>query len=255
MKAHRLSMSRLSLAHKCSYSFRPDVPAPPRTAGRAAQLGSLVHTLAEAKVTGRSSAEDVDADLLSEAMQIATGPLDQFLSSLPWTACEKGFRYDAANDVCVEGPRRGEPGYETIGSTSLPGTLDLIHVDGSRALVVDIKTGKPPKDSEQLYGQAVAVSRFYKLNEVRIQYARALKTKLDLLNDEVLDADRLDAEAGRISGLLRRLPTAAPNRGEHCWVCDARSWCPEWKDDGYFEDRAEARLYADDVRLFEGERT
>jgi hypothetical protein len=246
-------MSKLSLAHKCLYGFRGDVEVNPRPVGRAAQLGSLVHTLAEATVKGRSFAEDVDATLLSEAMQIATGPLDDFLKSRKWTACEQGYRYDAANDVSVEGPRRGDPGYDDVGLRVLAGTIDLVSVDGTEALVVDVKTGKPPEDAEQLYGQAVAVARHYKLTQVRIQYARALKTKLDILNDEVLDTDRLDVEAGRIAGLLRRLPTAEPVRGDHCWKCDARSTCPEWVNDGFFEG-PRVGIYDDETNLFE-ERT
>jgi hypothetical protein len=252
MRAHRLSLSKLSLAHICSYSFRADTPIVRRPPGRAAQVGSLVHTLAEAIVGQTAYQGDVDPTLLSEAMGIASGPLADYLASEKWTGCEIGFRYDALTDVSKLGPRRGEPGYEDVGASVLPGTIDLVKVDGTKALLVDIKTGKPPRDAEQLYGQAVAVSRHYRLTEVKIAYARALKTKLEILNEEVLVEDRLDEEAGRIGGLLRRLPTAEPNRGDgkHCWFCEARPQCPEWQNDGYFEG-PRVGLYDDDVNLFE----
>jgi hypothetical protein len=246
-------MSKLGIAHSCAYGFRRDVPAEPRAPGRAAQIGSLVHALVEAAVTGSSMTEDVDATLLAEAKEIFDGPLSEFVRSKKWTVCERGYRYDAENDVCVDGPRRGEAGYEDVPEMVLPGTVDLVIVDGCTGYVVDVKTGKPPTDSEQLHAQAVAISRRYGLSSVRVQYARALKTKLDLLNDEEFDADRLDHEAGRIRRVLRQLPMAEPNRSNaYCWRCDARGVCPEWTSDDYYvdPDPPDSRLYADDVRLF-----
>ena len=62
---------------------------------------------------------------------------------------------------------------------------------------------------------------------VEIGYVRALKTKVEVLDVEVLDADRLDEEAGRNAGALRRLPIAEPAPGERwCWKCSARPHCP-----------------------------
>jgi hypothetical protein len=249
----RLSMSKLGLAHKCGYGFRADVPAPERPSGRAAQIGSIVHALVEAKVTGKAYADDVDPTLLSEAMAIFTGPLSDYLESRKWTVCEKGYRYDSENDTCVDGPRRGDPGYDDHADDALKGTVDLVEVDGEEGVVDDVKTGKPPEDSEQLYGQAVAVSRRFGLRRVRVAYARALKTKLELLNAEFLDADRLDAEAGRIRRLLRTIPTSEPNPGEWCWKCDAWQACPaKARDDRYVDppSPSDVTLLNEDVSLF-----
>lgn len=249
----QLSMSKLGLAHRCAYGFRRDVPAEPRAPGRAAQLGSIVHALVEAAVNGGSECADVDPTLLAEGKAIFEGPLTAFVASHDWTICERGYRYDAERDIAVDGPRRGESGYESVPSMVVPGTVDLVKIEKDAALVVDVKTGQPPKDSEQLYGQAVAISRRFGVSTVRVQYARSLKTKLDVLSDEVLDADRLDAEAGRIRRLLRTLPTSRPNRGEHCWICSARGVCPEWRNDGYFDRSRESMdpaVYDEAMSLF-----
>lgn len=244
-------MSKLGLASKCLYSFRSDVPVVERPTGKAAALGRIVHSLAEAHVTGSAFADDVDATLLAEAKAIFDGPLRGFLDSMTWTVCERGYEYDSETDTCKEGPRRGEPGYGNVAPTVLYGTVDLVHVDGDSALVVDLKTGKPPTDAEQLYGQAVAISRRFGVNQVRTMYARALKTKLDQLDDETLDEDRLDAEAGRIRRRLRLLPTAEPSPGEHCWKCDAWSVCPAKEHDRYVppDPPAEPELYDNNSRL------
>lgn len=255
---NRLTFSKLGLAAKCLYSFRPDVDVPERASGRPAAIGRIVHALVEAKVTGKAFADDVDASLLAEAMAIFEGPLTGFIESRKWTVCEAGYRYDSRDDRCVDGPRRGEPGYDDVQSYVLHGTVDLVAIDRatSSALVVDVKTGKPPNDAEQIIGQAVAISRRFGLKTVQVQYARALKTKLDILNDEVLDEDRLDAEAGRIARHLRVLPNAEPNEGEWC----SKLWCPAWsvcpaksgERDDYVppEAPADAALYDDSVRLF-----
>ncbi len=249
----RLSMSRLGLAHKCGWGFRPDVTAPERPSGRAAQIGSIVHTLVEAVVNGGAVANDVDPTLLSEAKAIYDGPLSGFVEAGKWAVCEKGYRYDSDNDVCVDGPRRGEKGYEDHGERVLKGTVDLVAIEGCSGWVLDVKTGAPPKDPEQLYGQAVAVSRRFGLKTVRIGYARALKTKMELLNEEVLDADRLDYEAGRIRRLLRVLPESEPTPGDWCHWCNAWQVCPKGggrRDEYVDPDPPDARLYGDDVRLF-----
>lgn len=248
---NRLSMSRLGLAAKCLYGFREDVPTLERPPGKAALVGRLVHSLAEARVTGLSMSTDVDLTLLAEAKAIFDGPLTGFLDSRKWTICEAGYRYDTHTDTCADGPRRGEPGYDDADAHELRGTLDLGIVDGCTGVVIDIKTGKPPTDSEQLYGQAVAFSRRFKLTDVTVSYARALKTKLDILSEEVLDADRLDAEAGKIARHLHLLPTSEPNPGEWCWKCDARPYCPAQPRDEYVPPAApESALYDDAARLF-----
>jgi hypothetical protein len=227
----------------------------PRAAGRQAQIGSIVHALVEAAVIGFSELGDVDPTVLAEAKEIFDGPLSGFVASKKWAVCERGFRYDSLLDQCTDGPRRGEPGYEDVPDRVLPGTVDLVAIEGDTADVVDVKTGRAPSDSEQLYAQAVAIQRRFGVSTVRVRYARALKTKLEVLNEEVLDADRLDAEAGRISRLLRKLPVSEPVRGKaYCWKCDARPVCPAWTNDDYYVDPEppDSRLYEEEVRLFEG---
>jgi hypothetical protein len=225
-------MSKIGLAYHCAYGFREDVTAPPRQVGRAARIGSAVHAIVES-IVNKTPLDDTahEPDVLAEAFAIAEGPLAGFLASRPWTICEVGYRYDSSRDTCERGPRRGEDGYDDVPTHVLHGTVDLVHIDGEHALCADLKTGKPPEDAEQLYAQAVAISRAYGVKTVRVQYARALKTKLEILNDETLDADRLDAEAGRQARLLRVLPSSDPTPGPHCWKCDAWQSCPAKRDD------------------------
>ena len=249
---NRMSMSASGLAAKCLYGFRLDVRQFPRPIYRATQVGTVTHHCVEKKRNGAANDHGItDTTIIADAETIFAGPLSGFVDSRPWTACEIGMRYDSINDTATEGPKRGEPGYDDVIASVLRGTLDLVHVEGDTGLVVDVKTGKPPTDSEQLYAQAVAVSRRYKLKTVRVQYARALKTKLDILGDELLDADRLDAEAGRIARRLRLVPTSEPNAGEWCFRCDARPGCPaHQRDDEYVPaEMPPTELYDDNARL------
>lgn len=221
-------MSKLGLAHVCLYGFRPEVPQVERPPGPEAQVGSLYHELQECHVTGRRIEREADPILLGKALAILNGPVKAWLDGRAWTACEIGLAYDAETDTTTVGPRRGEDGYDACGPMILRGTLDLVHLGDGYVDVIDTKTGKHVEDRSQLYGQAVAASRYYGVKRARVAYAYPRKTKFDVPELEELDENRLDYEAGRIRRALRKLPTAEPVRGDHCWRCNAREQCPAW---------------------------
>jgi hypothetical protein len=140
---------------------------------------------------------------------------------------EVGLRYDAENDTTERGPRRGESGYDDVPEMVLPGTLDLVRVADGAAWVVDIKSGqKANAHPEQLYAQAVAVTRLLGLERAFVGFVFARKTKCDEPAWEPLDADRLDAEAGKIRRKLRMIPDAEPVINPGCSYCPARAACP-----------------------------
>lgn len=235
MRAHRLSISKMSLALVCTHSFRMDVQANPRPVGPEARIGTHTHDMVALDLgVPPPKREDVDPTEVAAAMVL-------YRSAMTWVGprrdrvlnAELGIRYDASTDRAVVGPRRGEPGYDDVGAMVLPGTLDLLLRGADAVLeVVDLKTGK--KDYEtpwQLYAQAVAASRLFGEKVVRVGYLYARKTKCDEPAWETLDEDRLDEEAGRIAKTLRRLPMAEPERGDWCFRCDAREACPKWQSD------------------------
>jgi hypothetical protein len=238
VRAHRLTMSRMARAHVCAFPFRIDVAVNPRPSGKEARIGNVAHhrTATHLKADVPPLAEE-DLTIIAAGDAIFNGPLKTWLDTTTWTACEVGLLYSAAADACIDGPRRGEPGYDEVSAMELRGTLDLVRVEEDRIVLRDLKTGKPPTDREQLYAQAVAASRRWGKSVVEIGYVRALKTKVEELDVETLDADRLDEEAGRIARVLRRLPMAEPVVNDKCDWCDARGACPE-----YGAERAAAKL-------------
>jgi hypothetical protein len=163
---------------------------------------------------------------VAEALAFFSPALRAYVDTIPWIACEIGLRYDARTDAATAGPRRGEPFYSEIGPTVIPGTLDLVSVEPDIVTVLDLKTGKKVEDREQLYVQAVAATRFYDVPKARVGYLYARNTKCDEPEWETLDADALDAHAGRLSRLMRKLPTVEPKAGDYCWKCDSRPSCP-----------------------------
>lgn len=229
MKAHHLSMSRAALAHACSWSFRADAPQHPRPSGAPARIGGGTHKCMDRYVNHSEVLTDIPGlapEEAAEALAFFSAPVRSFLDSIPWTACEIGLRYDTRTDSTTLGPRRGEPNYDDIGPSIIPGTLDLVSVEPDCVTVVDLKTGKHVADKEQLYVQAVAAARHYDVPNARVAYVYARKTKCDPPEWEKLDADALDAHAGRLSRLMRRLPTVQPVAGDYCWKCDSRPSCP-----------------------------
>lgn len=229
-RAHHLTMSKLALAHICAYGFRPEVPQTPSHPGKPAQIGTVVHALAEAHVKGRSHASNASPDILVEALKFYNDALKGYLNKRSWTACEIGLEYDAESDTSRPCARRGDAGYDLVGPMRIRGTLDLVAIEKDHGIVEDLKSGKLVTDKEQLYGQAVAVARHYGLKTVDIGYLYARKTKVIEPEYERLDADAIDYQAGRLSRLLRKLPTAEPVRGDHCWRCNARPACPAWSE-------------------------
>ena len=222
----------MSKAHaECLYPFRPDVDARERPPGKEARHGSATHKLMEqheAKKRGLEiSLDGIDPSDLAAGKVLFEGPFRGWLDRHTWDACELGLRYDAENDTATIGPRRGEPGYEAIGPMVLAGTLDLVRIADGALWIPDLKTGK--KDNahpEQLYAQAVAASRLYGITTAYVGFVFARKTKCDEPAWEALDADRLDAEAGKIRRKLRMIPDAEPVINPGCVYCNARHVCP-----------------------------
>lgn len=252
-------MSKIWLAAICGWGFRPDINVVPREPGKAARIGSCTHNLLARHVRPDLPREEYPDEILKAAEEIANGPIKAHVERASWLVVEQGFRYNAETDTSELGPRRGQPGYDDVDEMTLPGTTDFVAapsmtLDGN-GLVEDLKTGKPPETSDQLYAQAVAVSRRMGWKKIRVRYARALKTKMELLSEEVLDEDRLDEEAGKIRRVLRMIPTSDPVPGDHCWKCDAWQVCPAKAADrqayAASRDEGESRLYDDSVRLFD----
>ncbi len=222
-------MSKVNLALICAHSFQDGTPCAPREPGEPARVGTYTHGLIKVALNGGTfEADNVDPHELAKAKGL-------FDSAMTWIGprrdrilkCEVGVRYDTEHDTATWGPGRGDPGYDDHGPRILKGTLDLVLRGTDGVLEVpDAKTGKKEYASPaQLYAQAVAVSRIYRENRVRVGFLYIRKTKCDEPEWEELDADRLDEEAGRLARVLRLLPTAEPVRGDHCWRCDSNFIC------------------------------
>lgn len=225
-----ITPSKAHLAQDCLYSLRDDVPRVIRTTHPRATLGTLVHLmLAAAIIFGSSEPPHVDDP---EAMGMARNALAKLATMPPPTLCEAGFLYDTRNDIAMLGPARGEPGYDTAPPGCVRGTWDLVwHMPEDRSVIVwDLKTGKyDGAHAEQLHMQAIAAARLFRVDVANVAFLFVRKTKHEMRGGERLNADALDAEAGKLHGLVRRLPMAQPVPGDHCFRCDlGRDHCPAW---------------------------
>lgn len=262
MRSHRLSLSRLL---PCLWWARPDVDCPDDPPGKSARVGTLVHRMSEGHTgLGRSfSQEGVDLHELAKALSIFNGPLKGWVEA--WAASpgehfvEARLRYDADEDRVFEVPRRDEPGYTRPGSMQVTGELDFVTVLPDAIEQIDLKTGKKENSLEsQLRGYAILGQRKWQRPVVRSAFLYARKTKVELTPWLELDADAIDAEAGKLRRALRTLPTAERVKGDHCFKCpmgpkrgaNARPPpCPEWQRDEYVPHDPPAGLYDDDARL------
>lgn len=224
-----ITASKVHQAFQCSYRFRPDVPSEPRAPGKAALMGTEAHELLEELIRSKVPPDKVvlsSRDYERHALQAYA-----WVDRQGWpTHCEVGFIYNTKTDTAVLGPRRGEPGYDHCEPHEIRGTFDLVWIDGDHGRVVDYKTGSfDNAHVEQLACQAVAASRIWGLKTVEIGFLFSRLTKWVEKEFTKLSADDLDAEAGKLHGLLKRLPMAEAVDGDHCRWCDVVPGnCPIW---------------------------
>lgn len=237
MRRHRLSLSRYWLALKCSFWAREDLEWSEEPSGRAGRIGTGGHRYSELcgkrlPFDGDPVLDAMDPHEQAEAKAIFEGPLRGWVEA--WrdapvpAAFELRVRYETRRDVVREVPRRDEPDYTPPGPFEVTGELDFVHNHGDFVEVIDLKTGSPRNvHEEQIVSYGLLASRFYRVPRVRVAFLFARKTKLTQTPWVELDADTLDAEAGRLARTLRLLPEAKPRLGEHCVRCPMpRSQCP-----------------------------
>lgn len=239
-----ITPSKAHWIDKCLYALRDDVPRKPEgTVHPRATLGTLVHRMVHSAVIFGSGEPPAVDD--PEAMGMARNALKWiWAQEATWSivVCEAGFLYDARTDAGHLGPSRGEPGYDTAPSGCTRGTWDIVlrRKDAAKQLrAIDIKTGKYENaHPEQLRMQGVAASRVLGSGIVEVAFLFVRKTKSELRHEDVMFADELDAEAGRLYSAARRLPMAKPTPGDHCYRCDiGRDFCPAW---GFSEEQGAA---------------
>lgn len=221
-----LSGSRYHLAQKCLYPFRPDVTCPERPSGEAARIGTAAHSLVEAHFNGRKAKSDRDLEAFPIARQ-AIGWLENV--EVP-TAVEVAIVYNALTDTAREVTGAGHRDYGTLAPGEIPTTLDLVWVEDDAVVVNDLKTGsKTHAHVEQLEIQSLAASRLYKRPRARHAFLWARKTKAE--RDPLVEMSEgdLEMESWRAASLVRRLPMARPETGDHCWFCPlGKENCPAY---------------------------
>lgn len=221
----KLSGSRYHHALLCAWPYRPDVEVPPQPSGAAARLGTAVHALVDAHVSGRA---EPDLPELLEAAPIARQAIAWLGKREKPHASEIAIAYDPTTDTArlldVSGGHRA---YGKLAPTEIPTTLDLLWLHEGHVVVADLKTGKKANaHPEQLYLQALAATRLLDRPRAHVHFVWARKTKCEADAPEELGPGELEVESWRASSLVRRLPVAQPQPGDGCWFCPAKPACP-----------------------------
>jgi len=263
---HRLSASRRLLAKWCLYWARGDVELPPQEQTVAARLGSATHEGAAEEGEGLEWAlrPSVDLEVIAARWELTESQVEALKrlhqSWLLWWAdfsqgrdwqTEVPFAFDTATGAARALPRKTlvETGHPEglleerpitreeraamLTPTEVPGTTDALWIsaDGRNAIVIDLKTGRPPKRArdylEQLLHTAVCVRIVHGVAHVRVVIAHV--TADDVVPDWIdLDAFDLDVAAAEMRGDLVGLEQAVPRGGRHCeqLYCPLRAVCP-----------------------------
>ena len=248
-RRHRLSASKRKLGRSCLYWARDDVALPEDPSAGAA-VGSALHQSADEDVSEDALRDGwrPGADLDAIAERWGLSPLEReklfllhdvwaewwssFASAEGWRT-EVPFAFDVATGRARALPCRGPRDYSACSSTEVPGTIDALRIDPAEgvAVVLDLKTGRPPKRAsdyiDQLAFGALCATRVHGLERARVVLAHVPERGV-FVDEAELDAFDLDAAAADLPRVLGAISTAEPNPGLHCreLFCPARACCP-----------------------------
>lgn len=240
---------------------RPEIDIPDDPPGKPALIGSAVHALAaeHTQLYKPFDRSKVDPHVLAEALSIFHGPLKGWVEA--WVASpgehfvEARYRYDAEEHRAFAVAERGTPEHTHAGPMQLTAEMDFVTVLPTHIEVIDLKTGqKRNTDESQLRGYSVVAERVWGRPVVKSAFLYAKKTKLDMTDWIEADVDRLEAEAGNLRRILRTLPQAKAEKGDHCYRCPLGKrrfgLCPEWPDNDYVPPAPPSELAPDYARDF-----
>ncbi len=244
----KLSASKLSLASKCAYAFRPDVEVPREPPGEAASLGTAWHDVVATvliepeRATGPAQLYDralksagLDPDAWRDRL-IAMRPLDAAREIPEGARAEVAYAWHAdSGDVEELGVNLGRDYPDVLG---ICGTADVVWTekteDGGTVLVVrDWKTGspdhvEPASENAQLRFLAGCASRLADVDQVRVELAF-----IDAQGEVTIDAHVYDPlellESQMLLGVLWETRLICdPEPGPHCTAqyCPLRMVCP-----------------------------
>lgn len=202
-----ISISQLARIFACVFAgVLPQV----RHVGRfAATRGKVLHkflcdvlvdgydqALAVVPIDFRESCEVIDFRLLPKAGEFAA---------------EVAFAYNWRDDTARELGRNMDRRYDGLvdEETEIAGTADVVGVTEEAAVVLDYKTGwadlGPAGNSWQLKGYAVAAARAYGKTRATVGFVRIGMNGKPFFDVVDLNAAELDAAAGEMRALLRRV--------------------------------------------------
>ncbi len=235
------SMSGLPLYTECAAPSRPGIWMAPDKSNPAARFGNAAHLLMQWSLMGQLV--DIGAAVAKEKVAPAdVDRLGRLWATLDgWTRDTRkiGWRpevalaYDPVTGVGRELGQCIERKYEEHGClpSELPGTADVLCLDGDCAVVYDLKTGRSEAASYrwQMRGLGLAAARRYQVSRARIVVVKANEVEVDDSWREELDADDLD-QAGEVVRVAWQSEGVA-RPGAHCEAhyCRAREKCAAFR--------------------------
>lgn len=246
---HHLSASRIGVARRCLWWARPDVVLPERETTEASELGTALHEAAEEHAEDleedlRAAAADGDIAAIAERRGLAPAKAAElralydawrdwwatYSGGAPWRA-EVPFAIDLATGEARELPSTGQRDYSAARETEIPGTVDVVLVEEDEAVVVDLKTGRPPKRVsmywDQLLHGAIAARRVLGAERVRVVIAHVTPDGVET-DKAALDGFDLDLALAELRATFAgAIESAEPRPGPHCKGCPAAAVCPE----------------------------
>jgi hypothetical protein len=233
----RVSASGLHRLKHCQWFARDEVPWAESVSGPAADFGTAVHGIVEARIRHPFVAPQDMAVPIPMGVDRARAErtAEEYLYWLSanhrgrrWTS-EIAMAYDVATARArIIGVGIGRE-YGPISNTEIAMTADLATEDGG-AEIRDIKTGRrenvdPAESNAQMLTLALAWRSITNADAVRIglDFVSSFGVSPD---ERTLDAFDLDVWGEDLRELVEKIEMSKPQPGNHCKYCPAAGACP-----------------------------
>jgi hypothetical protein len=234
MPAIRPTASKLALLEACAFPFRPELDIVEEPVGVGALTGTGLHLLIDAAIEEKPEPaipDGADAEAVQQMFAMWKAWWATFAGTLWWRA-EVPVAIDLETGRGRILPSKGHRDYSDASPTEIPGTADVVGLDGDMLHVGDWKSGHPDYleeaiTSRQLLGLVLPLYR----SVPGVKRARAFIAHVApdgvRIDSAIFDELDLDAGEAELREQVAAIPTSTPAPGAHCRWCPARALCPE----------------------------
>jgi hypothetical protein len=229
----RFTASSAAIAKRCLYSWRDDVTVSPIVANEAMERGTRGHAACAKMLQGKEFSAEEGAEF-GQQLSAVSRLVSHIGHDRAWTIfVEPAFAWSPGygcrflgEDINREYDAHGAEPWDICGSA------DILLVDGDEGILVDLKFSNSIDDLNTKYHDQLAVLSAMASNVFGLKTIKATTfnpdspAPLDGINWLTFDWLDFDETGAWLNGFSKAVENSAPNPGDWCAFCPARTGCP-----------------------------